>query len=228
MKYIVIGLGNYGSVLAEELSLLGHEVIGVDRDEGKVELIKEKVATSFILDATDEQALEILPLRDVDIVIVAIGENLGASIRVVALLKKNNVAHIYARAVDELHRTVLEAFSLDSILAPEQDAARSLAQQLDLKVHVSSFQVDKEHYIVKFKTPRSLIGVKISELALKSQFNLTVIALVRGRKTLNCLGVSIFEHNVDNSFGEDGKLEEEDQLVCYATYKDLVAFWKAV
>ena len=94
MKYIIIGLGNYGSVLAEELSILGHEVIGADINESRAEALKDKIATSLILDATNEQALSTLPFKDVDIVIVAIGENFGASIRVVALLKKNKVKHI--------------------------------------------------------------------------------------------------------------------------------------
>ena len=116
MKYIIIGLGNYGGVLAEELSVLGHEVIGVDTNEHRVDVLKDKIATSFIIDATDEQSLSVLPLKDVDVVIVAIGENFGASVRVVALLKKKGVKHIYARAVDDVHKTVLEAFNLHSIL----------------------------------------------------------------------------------------------------------------
>lgn len=57
MKYIIIGLGNYGHVLAEELSALGHEVIGADLDEGRVDSIKDKIATAFVIDATDEQSL---------------------------------------------------------------------------------------------------------------------------------------------------------------------------
>ncbi len=228
MKCIVIGLGNYGSVLAEELTILGHEVIGVDGDENKVELIKEKIATSFIIDATDEQALEILPLKSVDVVIVAIGENFGASIRVVALLKKHNVQHIYARAVDEVHRTVLEAFDLDNILFPEKDAARSLVQMLDLKVHVESFQVDKEHYVIKFKLPEQFIGFKVRDISLEGVFNLKIIALIKGKKTHNALGISILEHNVENSFDENYKLEAADQLVCYGLYSDFMTFWKSI
>ena len=112
MKYIIIGLGNYGHVLAEELSALGHEVIGADVSVGRVDSLKEKIATAFVIDATDEQALSVLPLNSVDVVIVAIGENFGASIRVVALLKQKKVQHIYARAIDAVHRSVLEAFEL--------------------------------------------------------------------------------------------------------------------
>lgn len=91
MKYIIIGLGNYGRVLAEELSALGHEIIGADISESRVDSIKDKVATAFVIDATDEQALSVLPLNSVDIVIVAIGENFGASVRVVALLKQRRL-----------------------------------------------------------------------------------------------------------------------------------------
>ena len=87
MKYIIIGLGKYGHVLAEELSALGHEVIGADVSVGRVDSLKEKIASAFVIDATDEQALSVLPLNSVDVVIVAIGEKFGASIRVVALLK---------------------------------------------------------------------------------------------------------------------------------------------
>ena len=107
MKYIIIGLGNYGHVLAEELSALGHEIIGADISESRVDSIKDKVATAFVIDATDEQSLSVLPLNSVDIVVVAIGENFGASVRVVALLKQKKVPRIFARAIDEVNVQVM-------------------------------------------------------------------------------------------------------------------------
>lgn len=228
MKYIIIGLGNYGGVLAEELSVLGHEVIGVDTNEHRVDVLKDKIATSFIIDATDEQSLSVLPLNDVDVVIVAIGENFGASIRVVALLKKKGVKHIYARAVDDVHETVLEAFNLDSILTPEKEAARNLVQLLDLHVHVESFQVDKDYYVIKFKLPVCFVGYKMSDLSLEKEFNIKIIALVKGEKVLNSLGISVMEHGVDNQFEEDYELEKDDELVCYGLYKNFMSFWKAL
>ena len=155
--------------------------------------------------------------------IVAIGENFGASIRVVALLKKNGVKHIYARAVDEVHKTVLEAFNLDSILTP-----RSLVQLLDLHVNVESFEIDEEHYVMKFKLPGSFVGYKVSDLSLEKEFNIKIIALVKGKQVFNSLGISIMEHAVENKFEEDYLLEEEDRLVCYGKYKDFMDFWKAL
>ena len=92
MKYIVIGLNNYGSVLAEELSALGHEVIGADINASRADCLKDKIAATFVIDATDEQALSVLPLNTVDVVIVSVGKNLGVSIRTVALLKQKKVS----------------------------------------------------------------------------------------------------------------------------------------
>lgn len=125
MKYLIIGLGNYGGVLAEELTALGHEVIGVDSEALQAERYKEKVATTYVLDATDDMALSVLPFNGVDIVIVAIGENFGASVRIVSLLKKRNVKHIYARAVDVCIRLCWMHFRWTGYLHPEKDAARA-------------------------------------------------------------------------------------------------------
>lgn len=228
MKYIIIGLGNYGRVLAEELSALGHEVIGADICESRVDNIKDKVATAFVIDATDELALSVLPLNSVDVVVVAIGENFGASVRVVALLKQNKVAHIYARAIDVVHKAVLEAFSLDKILTPEEDAARSLVQLLDFGTNMEAFRVDAEYYVVNFTVPKKFVGYFVNELNLDEEFRLKLIGIKRADKITNCLGISLAESHVRNELANDVKVEEGDELVCYGKYRDFQAFWKAI
>lgn len=228
MKYIIIGLGNYGHVLAEELSVLGHEVIGADISESRVDSIKDKVATAFVIDATDELSLAVLPLNSVDIVIVAIGENFGASIRVVALLKQKKVQHIYARAIDAVHRSVLEAFNLEKILTPEEDAARSLVQLLDFGTNMEAFRVDSEYYVVKFSVPEKFIGYFVNELNLDEGFHLKLIGLKRANRIENCLGISLTEHSIVNELPENDKIQEGDELVCYGKYRDFQKFWKAL
>lgn len=228
MKYIIIGLGNYGHVLAEELSALGHEVIGADNIESRVESIKDKIATAFVIDATDEQALSILPLNSVDIVIVAIGENFGASIRVVALLKQKRVEHIYARSIDPVHRAVLEAFSLEKILTPEEDAARSLVQLLDFGTRMEAFRVDTDYYVVKFRVPDKFVGYFVNELTLDEEFGLKLIALKRANRIENCVGISLTEHKVTNALPADDQIQAGDELVCYGKYRDFQKFWRAL
>ena len=228
MKYIIIGLGNYGHVLAEELSALGHEVIGADISESRVDSIKDKVATAFVIDATDELSLAVLPLNSVDIVIVAIGENFGASIRVVALLKQKKVQHIYARAIDAVHRSVLEAFNLEKILTPEEDAARSLVQLLDFGTNMEAVRVDSEYYVVKFSVPERFIGYGVNELKLDNEFGLKLLALKRAETLKNCLGISFIEHDVVNELPDNDQIQAGDQLVCYGRYQDFRKFWKAL
>ena len=228
MKYIIIGLGNYGFVLAEELSAMGHEVIGADINESRVESIKDKIATAFVLDATDEQALSVLPLKNVDVVIVAIGENFGASIRVVALLKQNKVEHIFARANDRVHYAILEAFSLERILAPEEDAAKGLVRILDFGTTIEVFQIDSEYYIVKFEVPEKMVGYGVNELNMDKEFQLKIISVKQPNAMINCVGFAVTELNVVNEQPDNYKIQKGDQLVCYGKYKDFQRFWKAL
>lgn len=228
MKYLIIGLGNYGGVLAEELTMLGHEVVGVDSEELQAERYKDKVATTYVLDATDEMALSVLPLNGVDIVIVAIGENFGASVRIVSLLKKRNVKHIYARAVDEVHKAVLDVFSLDRILTPEKDAARLLVQLMELDAEVEHFSIDENNYVFKFSVPAKLIGYKINELSIEQEFGIRIISVIMGKQISNILGISKVEKVSTMTFPEDYALGQNDGLVCYGQYSDFIKFWKSV
>ena len=94
MRYLVIGLGIYGSNLAKDLASMGHEVIGVDIKKSAVEALKNDISTVYCVDTTDAASLGVLPFKNVDLVIVAIGENFGASVKTVALLKNSGVRHI--------------------------------------------------------------------------------------------------------------------------------------
>lgn len=228
MKYVVIGLGNFGSVLAEELSMLGHEVIGADINGSNVDRLKDKIATVFKVDATDPPSILSLPLKNVDVVIVTVGENFGASVKIVALLKKAAVKSIYARAIDEIHEEILRAFDVERILKPEADSARQFVQSLDLGVEVESFAIDKEYYVTKFAVPQKMWGVNIDKLTLEKDFNIKIISIKRADRVTNFLGVSVVEHNVVNEIGADFVLQEGDIFVCYGRYQDFRKLWNAI
>lgn len=91
MKYLVIGLGNFGKTLAQTLTDNGHEVIGVDIHSRNIEQIKDRIAFSYIMDATDPLALRSLPLAQIDCTVVAIGQSMDHSLRTVAALKQLKV-----------------------------------------------------------------------------------------------------------------------------------------
>ncbi|MDE6100434.1 MAG: TrkA family potassium uptake protein [Paramuribaculum sp.] len=190
MRFLIIGLGIYGSNLAIDLTDTGHEVIGVDSNPSLVDAIKDMISTAYIIDATDETALSALPLHNVDLVIVAIGENFGASIRIVALLKKLHVAHIYARAIDRIHESILESFDIDRILTPEQRAASDLVNEMGVNARISSLKIDDETFIMKFKVPERFVGMEYPDMQLEKDFHLKLIAATRGKMSRNILGLS--------------------------------------
>lgn len=129
MKCLIIGLGNFGRTLAEELTDRGHDVIGVDSNEHRIEEIKDRISVAYIMDATEHMAMRALPLDEIDCAIVAIGQSMDASLRAVASLKELEVPKIYARALDQTHRSILMAMSIERIFTPESYAARIIAEK---------------------------------------------------------------------------------------------------
>ena len=129
MKFLVIGLGNFGQTLAQRLTDNGHEVIGVDSNSHRVEEIKDRVAFAYIMDATDSLALRSLPFDDIDRTVVAIGQSMDHSLRIVAMLKQMKGENIYARALDSVHKSILEAMGITKIFIPESYAAKMFADK---------------------------------------------------------------------------------------------------
>lgn len=130
MRCLIIGLGNFGHTLATELTEIGHEVIGIDCKENRVEDLKDRISLAYIMDATEPIALKALPLDEIDCAVVTIGQSMDYSLRTVAALKKLKVKKIYARAIDDTHRSILSAMGINHIFIPECFAARSYAHSL--------------------------------------------------------------------------------------------------
>ena len=219
MKILIIGLGIYGSNLATDLTDMGHEVIVADSNSTLVEAVKEKVTTAYIVDSTDEAALSVLPLKTVDLVIVAIGENFGASVKTVAILRKLGVANIYARAVDEIHETILQGFQVSRILIPEQRAAKELTLELAMGAKVDAMQLDKDYYIMRFDIPQYFIGLKLNEIDLEKKFGIKLVALSRLTKTRNMLGITNELTRVIENPSPDLELKSGDEFTVMCTQR---------
>lgn len=227
MRYLIIGLGIYGSNLAIDLANMGHEVIGADINPALVENIKDNISTAYIIDSTDETSLSVLPLKNVDLVIVAIGENFGASIRTVAVLKKLQVPHIFARAIDSLHESILRSFDIDRILTPEQRAAKDLMYEMELGSRVASLRVDEDHYVLKFDAPVGLQGEPYASDDLQKKYDLSLIAAARPRESRNILGVKCTELRIlDISDDTDERVAPGDVLTCMGTDKGVKALFR--
>lgn len=190
MRYLIIGLGIYGTNLAKDLTDLGHEVIGADINSHRVDAIKDYIATAYIIDSTEEAAISVLPLKNVDLVVVAIGENFGASIKTVAILKKMGVSKIFARAIDSLHRAILEGLHVQRILNPEQYAAFALSNEMQLGSSVEILHIDHDTSVMRFEAPALFHSMPYSRIDTKALFGLRLIAASRPGSVTNLLGIS--------------------------------------
>lgn len=190
MRYLIIGLGIYGTNLAKDLTDLGHEVIGADINSHRVDAIKDYIATAYIIDSTEEAAISVLPLKNVDLVVVAIGENFGASIKTVAILKKMGVSKIFARAIDSLHRAILEGLHVQRILNPEQYAAFALSNEMQLGSSVEILHIDHDTSVMRFEAPSLFHSMPYSRIDTKALFGLRLIAASRPGSVTNFLGIS--------------------------------------
>lgn len=229
MRYLIIGLGIYGANLAVDLTKMGHEVIGADISAPLVESIKDYVSTAYILDSTDKSALSALPLNNVDLVIVAIGENFGASIRTVALLKEMGVKHIFARAIDKLHESILEAFKIDRIITPEQRAAADLTREISLGADITTMRIDANHCVYRLMVPEVLVGLKYGAIhAFNSNSGaLRLVAVARGVDTTNILGINRRKYSIlPSSEIAETKAESLDIITVIGTdegFRDLIS-----
>ncbi|MCO6499678.1 MAG: TrkA family potassium uptake protein [Vicingus serpentipes] len=221
MKYIIIGLGNFGSSLAEKLTKTGHEVIGVDSKMSKVEALKERITHTICIDCTDQQAVTHLPLKDTDVVIVCIGEDEGANIMATALMKRLKVKRLISRAVSPLHETVLEAMGVDEIVHPEEETADRWAKKLNLSGVVDSFDLTGEYSIIEATVPKKYVGQTLLEVGFRKNYNIVVMTTIKMTEEKNLIGVTRKVTKVQGVASSKTILNEGDILVMYGNIKDI-------
>lgn len=228
MRYLILGLGIYGSNLARDLTDMGHEIIGVDYKQANIDAIKDYISTVYLIDVTEEKELELLPLNNVDLVIVAIGENFGASVKVVAMLKKMKVKHIYARAIDELHEAILRGFDIDRIITPEQRAARDLSYDMAVGGRVVSMEIDPDNYVLKFQLPDSLAGLTYGDIDFDGSHRMRLIAVSQVFNEKNILGISEPTSRLVANLTPTLVAKKGDIITCLASRKNYYQFVHSV
>lgn len=221
MKYIVIGLGVFGSSISEKLAEMGNEVIGVDISMSKVDAIKEKITHAISLDATDPEAVKNLPLKDCDVVIVGIGEDKGANIMVAALMKQMKVKRLISRAVDPLQRTVLETMGIDEIIHPESETADRWAQRLNMEGIVDSFELDSDYSIVETRIPEAYHEKTIKEISIKEEFDILILTTMNVSHSKNEMGIDKEKMKVQGIARADTVLYKDEIMVLYGHNKDI-------
>jgi trk system potassium uptake protein TrkA len=178
-QFGVIGLGRFGSAMATTLVELGHDVIGVDGNEARVQELADVVTHALQIDATDEKALRAAGIQDVDVAVVSIGENIESSLLVVMQLRELGVKTIVAKAVTALHGRILEKLGVSRVIFPEREMAIRLAHSLVLPNVIDYIELSREFSIVELPAPESFVGRSLKELELRPRLGLTLVAIKR-------------------------------------------------
>lgn len=221
MKFIIIGLGNFGSTLSMALTGMGHEVIGVDKDMQKVNHFKDHITHTVCLDSGNLEAMTSLPVKDSDVVVVGIGEDFGASVLTTALLKQLGAKKLISRSMSELHQTVIEAIGVSQIIRPEQESAEKLALGLNQKEVIDSFRISTKYSIVEVNLPEYYFKKTLEEAQFRKRFNVNIVTLLREKEYTNLLGNKQKKHEAIGVLDPQCIFQPGDILVLFGKLEDI-------
>lgn len=216
MKFLVIGLGNLGRAIAENLTRIGEEVIGVDLNLHKLDAVKHTISGSVSLDSTDRDALNTLPLNEIDAVFVTYGKDFGTSVQTVALLKSLDAGKLIVRSISPIHETVIRSIGVSEIIRPEQDYAATYASQSLLgDLYQRWYRVTETHHLYKINTPAALVGQTLETINFPENFGIRLVGVERAKETRNLIGLKQTQYYVIDPLTDDLVLEANDQLILF-------------
>ena len=207
--YLVVGLGRFGVAVALKLQELGNEVMVIDENEDRVQKLSSQVTYAVVGDARDEDVLESLGVRNFDCAVVAVGEDLAASVLITLNLKSLGVPQVICKAQDDLQKRALEKIGADRVVIPEREMGMKLAQNLVSSSVLDYVELSRDCGIAEIMTPRSWVGKTLPEVDVRRKYGVTVAAL---RKMDGDLTVFV---------GSDYALSAGDVLVIVGSNEDL-------
>jgi trk system potassium uptake protein TrkA len=175
---LVVGLGRFGSALAESLERSGHEVLAVESSQRLVQEWSSRLTHVVQTDSTSEDAMRQIGAAEFAVAVVAIGDDMEASILTVGVLTDLEVPHIWAKAISLAHGRILERVGAHHVVFPERDAGARVAHLLSGKI-IDYIEFDDGFAITKVRAPRDSWGRTLGESQLRSRFGVTVVGVKR-------------------------------------------------
>jgi trk system potassium uptake protein TrkA len=173
---LVVGIGRFGSAVAEELELLGHEVLAMDASEQLVQSFASKVTHVVSGDATDPEVLDAIGVGQFSHAVVAIGDNMEASILCVAALAEAQVPNIWAKAITASHARILGLVGATRIVFPERDMGVRMAHQVTGQM-IDYIEIDDDFALVETGPPTGEVGKTLQDAQLRARYGVTVVAV---------------------------------------------------
>ena len=178
--YAVFGLGRYGVAVARELVLSGAEVIAVDLDEKIVNAAADELPICKCADITDPDVIRQLGISNVDVVIIAMANNLEASVMAVTLCKEIGVKTVIAKCANEMHQKILTRVGADQVVFPENESGIRLAKNLLSSGFVDLITLAKNVSVLELDVKPEWTGKNLIDLNLRKKYSVNVVALRRG------------------------------------------------
>ncbi|MGE5417389.1 MAG: potassium channel family protein [Acidobacteriota bacterium] len=178
-QFAVIGLGRFGSSVARTLYNMGFEVMGIDSNEDLVEDIKEDITYGVTADAQEERVLESLGIRNFDVVIVAIGNDIQASVLVTLIVKEMGVKKVVVKAVNDTHGRLLEKVGADKIVYPERDMGERVAHYLASSNLLDYIEISDKYSLLEATVPSKFAAKTLKDINLRVKYGVDVIAIKR-------------------------------------------------
>lgn len=179
-NFAVIGLGRFGGSICRTLSDEGFDVLAIDENEERVNAYAMIASHAAVGDTTDEAVLKSLGIRNFDHVIVAIGDNIQASILTTLILKELGVQHITVKAQNDYHEKVLLKIGADKVVHPERDMGRRIAHNMASSSVLDYLELSDEHSIVEIVANKKIGGHTIIDLDIRKKYGLNIVAIKRG------------------------------------------------
>lgn len=179
-QYAVIGLGGFGQAVALELMRLGHEVLGIDSSEERANPMAEKLTQTVIVDATDETALAELDLEHFDAVMVAIGENIEASILCTMAVKTLKAKEVWVKAITPVHHQIVEKLGADRIFHPEYEMGLRIAQTMAHPNMLDYISLGDNYFVIEIRPGEVLEDRPLSDLKIEKA-DIQLMAIKHGQ-----------------------------------------------
>lgn len=182
--FAVIGLGRFGGSICKELSREGMEVLAVDLDEHKVNEYRDIVSHAVTADSTDELVLKELGFTNIDHVIVAIGDNIQASMLTTLILKEMGVRKITVKAQNDYHEKILNKIGADQVVHPERDMGKRIAHHIVSDNILDYIELSDDHSVVEVRAGRKMRGKTLIDLDIRAQYGCNIVAIKRGKDVI--------------------------------------------
>lgn len=181
--YAVLGLGRFGKTIALTLAEAGFQIMAVDRKEDAVQEIADHVTYAVRGDVTDPDMVRSLGLGNMDGVVIAIANNLEASVMATLLAKESGASYVIAKGDNELHKTILHKMGADKVVIPEQEMGINVARNLVLGRFTDLIELSSDVSLVEMEMPSAWVGKNLIELDLRGKYSVNVVAIKSAEET---------------------------------------------